>query len=326
MPSGKIRYFASAAAALALLLAGGAEAATAARPLQKTKLTVPAKSLTFFPYYFGRDRRVFEDEGLELEIIVMRPPLGVTALQAGELDYSAAASLAMRAALKGAPLRTLMFIQTRLSFSLLGQPGMTPQKISKVGVSGLGSLAHYAALTVMKKIGRDGPGDKVTYITTNTTAQSYAALVSKAVDATILSPPYTSMATLAGYADLGNAFDVRDFQGGLSTRLDHLQQKPEQAKAMIRAVLKSLDFIVKHESEVVKYLQKEFGLDARVAAESYKIIKQVLNTDGDVEEPVLRSVVESMKKDAQMTADVPLDRVADLSLLREVKTEQQGRK
>jgi ABC-type nitrate/sulfonate/bicarbonate transport system substrate-binding protein len=178
----------------------------------------------------------------------------------------------------------------------------------------------------MKKIGRDGPGDKVTYITTNTTAQSYAALVSKAVDATILSPPYTSMATLAGYADLGNAFDVRDFQGGLSTRLDHLQQKPEQAKAMIRAVLKSLDFIVKHESEVVKYLQKEFGLDARVAAESYKIIKQVLNTDGDVEEPVLRSVVESMKKDAQMTADVPLDRVADLSLLREVKTEQQGRK
>src|SRR5690349_18572831 len=200
MQNGKTRVCA-AAAAIALLLSASAHAATAARPLQKTKLTVPAKSLTFFPYYFGRDRRVFEEEGLELEIIVMRPPLGVTALQAGELDYSAAASLAMRAALKGAPLRALMFIQTRLSFSLIGQPAMTPQKISKVGVSGLGSLAHYAALTVMKRIGRD-PNDKVTYITTNTTAQSYAALAGKAVDATILSPPYTSMATLAGYADL----------------------------------------------------------------------------------------------------------------------------
>jgi ABC-type nitrate/sulfonate/bicarbonate transport system substrate-binding protein len=316
-----------AVVAFGLLLIFSAEAVAAAqKPLQKAKLTVPAKSLSFFPYYFGRDKRIFEEEGLDLELIVIRPPLGVTALQAGELDYSAAASLGMRAALKGAPLRVLLFIQTRLSFTLIGQPGMTPQKISTVGISGVGSLAHYAAMTVMKKIGRGGANDKITYITTNTTAQSYASLVGKAVDATILSPPYTSMATLAGYADLGNAFDVRDFQGGLTTRLDHLTQKREQAKAMIRATLRSLDYIVKHEAEVVKYLQKEFGLDTRVAAESYKIIKQVLNIDGDVEEPVLRSVVESMKKDAQITADVPLDRVADLSLLREVKSELQGKK
>jgi hypothetical protein len=33
-----------------------------------------------------------------------------------------------------------------------------------------------------------------------------------------------------------------------------------------------------------------------------------------------------MKKDAQVTADVPLERIADLSLLREVKGESQGRK
>ena len=296
--------------------------ALSAVKLQKTRLTLPAKSLTFFPYYFGKDKRFFEEEGLELELIIMRPPLGVTALQSGDLDYSAAASLSMRAALKGAPLRALMFIQTRLSFSLVGQPGMTAQKISTVGVSGLGSLAHYAALMVMKKIGRGGAGDKATYLTTNTTAESYAALVGKAVDATILSPPYTSIATLAGYTDLGNAFEVRDFQGGLSARTDHLQQKREQAKAMIRATLKSVDYIVRHESESVAYLQKEFRLDPRVASGSYKIIQQVLNVDGDVEESVLRSVVESMKRDAQITAaDVPLDRVADLSLLREVRAE-----
>jgi hypothetical protein len=90
---------------------------------------------------------------------------------------------------------------------------------------------------------------------------------------------------------------------------------------MIRATLKSLDYIVKHESESVAYMQKTFGLDARVASGSYKIIQQVLNVDGDVEEAVLRSVVESMKKDAQITADVALDRVADLSVLREVRAE-----
>ena len=295
------------------------------KALEKVKMTVPAKSLTFFPYYFGKDKRIFEEEGIDLELIVIRPPLGITALQAGELDYSAAAGIGMRAAMKSAPLRALIFIQTRLSFSLVGQPGITAQKISTVGVSGIGSLAHYAALAVMKKLGRGGPNDKAVYITTNTTAQSYAVLVGKAVDATILSPPYTSIATLAGYVDLGNAFDIRDIQGGLVARLNHLQEKREQASAMIRAILRGLDYILKHESEVVKYLQKEFNLDPRVATESYRIVKQVLNTEGDVAEPVLKSVIENMKKDAQVTADIPLDHVADLSLLREVKAELQGR-
>jgi len=105
-----------------------ASGAPARKPLEKVKMTVPAKSLTFFPYYLGKDKRIFEEEGIDLELIVIRPPLGITALQAGELDYSAAAGLGMRAALRGAPLRALMFIQTRLSFTLAGQPGMTGQK------------------------------------------------------------------------------------------------------------------------------------------------------------------------------------------------------
>lgn len=94
---------------------------------------------------------------------------------------------------------------------------------------------------------------------------------------------------------------------------------------MVRAILRSLDYIVKHETEVVKYLQKELNLDPRVASDSYRIIKQVLKIEGDVEEPVLKSVLENMKKDAQVATDVPLDRVADLSLLREIKAELPGK-
>jgi hypothetical protein len=66
------------------------------KPLEKVRLTVPAKSLTFVPYYFGKSQRLYEKEGIDLEIIVMRPPIGVTALQAGEVDYSAAGGLSVR--------------------------------------------------------------------------------------------------------------------------------------------------------------------------------------------------------------------------------------
>jgi len=285
------------------------------KPPERVRLTVPAKSLTFVPYYFGTSQRLYEKEGIDLELIVMRPPIGVTALQAGEVDYSAAGGLSVRAAMKGLPLRTIMFIQTRLSFSLIGQPGMIPAKIKNVAVSGIGSLAHYAAITVMKRLGNE----KVAYISTNTTGNSYAALLGKAADAVILTPPYTSMATLAGYPDLGNTFDVRDLQGGLVTRMAYIQDHREQVKSMIRATLRSMEMIMRSETEIVAYLQKDFGLEPKVAADTYKILKQVVNTDGDIEEPVFKSIIDKIRQESGITAEIPPERLVDLSLLREVR-------
>jgi ABC-type nitrate/sulfonate/bicarbonate transport system substrate-binding protein len=291
------------------------------RPLERVRLTVPAKSLTFIPFYFGKAQGTYAREGIDLEIIVMRPPLGVTALVAGDLDYSAAGGLSIRAALKGAAIRVIGFIQTRLSFSLVGQPGMAPPRIKNVAVSGIGSLAHYAATTVMKRLGNE----KVAYISTNTTANSYTSLLSKVVDAAILTPPYTSMATLAGYPDLGNTYDMRDLQGGLVARMTHIRERHEQVRSMIRGTLRSMEIIVKNEADVIPYLQKDFGLEPRIAGDTYKILRQVVNTDGDIEDPVLRSVIDKIRQESGIATDSPMDRLVDLSVLREAKAELRRR-
>jgi ABC-type nitrate/sulfonate/bicarbonate transport system substrate-binding protein len=282
---------------------------------------VAAKALTYLPYYFGKSKGLFEKEGLDLEIIIMRPPIGVTALAAGEVDYTGSTGVSLRAAMKGLPVRALIFIQTRLSFSLIGQPGMTPAKIRNVAVSGIGSLAHYGAQTVLKRLGRDGPGDKINYIATNTTANSYAALTGKAADAVILTAPYTSMATLAGYVDLGDTFDVRDVQGGLVGRMSHIQNHRGQIKAVLRAVLRSNEMILKNDAEVIPFIQKEFGLEQNVAADSYRQIKQVLNVDGDIEEPVLKSILNKIRQESGIAAEIPVDRLVDLSMLREARAD-----
>jgi ABC-type nitrate/sulfonate/bicarbonate transport system substrate-binding protein len=289
--------------------------------LEKVRLTVPAKSLTFVPYYFGRAQGIFAREGLDLEIIVMRPPLGVTALVAGDLDYSAAGGLSIRAAMKGVPLRTITFIQTRLSFSLIGQPGMTPARIRNVAVSGIGSLAHHAAITVMKRLGNE----KIAYISTNTTANSYTSLLGKAADAVILTPPYTSMATLAGYVDLGNTFDVRELQGGLVARAAYITEHRERVKGVIRGTLRSMDSIVKDEAPVVAYLQKDFGLEPKIAADTFRILRQVVNTDGDIEATVLKSILDKIRQESGITAEIPVDRLVDLSMLREARAELRNR-
>lgn len=331
VPAGLLRAVLPGLMAIALAVSPGetqireGPRAAARRPLEKVRVTVPAKALTYLPYYLGQAKGIYAEEGLDLELIVMRPPIGIVALEAGDVAYSATAGLGMRASVRGAPIRVLMLIQTRLSFSLVGQPGMSAAKIKTIGVSGIGSGAHYAALAVLKKVSRGGAEDKVTYVTTNTTAQSYAALTGKAVDGAILTPPYTSMATLAGYVELGDAYDLRDVQGGLVTTVRHLQEQREQAKALIRGTLRSLGYIAGNEREAIDYMEKEFKLDRRVAAGSYGIQKQVFNMDGDIEEPLLRSIVEKMRKDANLSENISLDRIVELSLLREVRSELQSR-
>ena len=110
------------------------------KPLEPVRLAVAAKALTLLPYYYGKSKGLFEREGIDLEIIAMRPPIGVTALQAGEVDYGGSTGVSLRAAIKGLPLKAYMFIQTRLSFTLVGQPGMSAARMRNIAVSGIGSL------------------------------------------------------------------------------------------------------------------------------------------------------------------------------------------
>jgi ABC-type nitrate/sulfonate/bicarbonate transport system substrate-binding protein len=149
--------------------------------------------------------------------------------------------------------------------------------------------------------------------------------LANAADAAILSPPFTSMATLAGHPDLGNTFDVRDLQGGLVARVSHIQDRREQVKAVIRATLRSMENIVKNPGAVISYLQRDFGLEPKIAADTFKILKQIVNTDGDIEEPVLKSIVDKIRQESGMTAEVPLDQVVDLVLLSEVRAESRER-
>jgi hypothetical protein len=82
-----------------------------------------------------------------------------------------------------------------------------------------------------------------------------------------------------------------------------------------------MESVVKNEAEAVAYLHRDFALEPKIATDTYRILKQIVNTDGDIEEPVLKTILEKLKQEAGVSAEIPLDRLVDLSLLREVKTE-----
>ena len=94
---------------------------------------------------------------------------------------------------------------------------------------------------------------------------------------------------------------------------------------MIRATLRSMEAIVKNDNEVVAYLQKDFGLEPKIAADTSKIFEQLVNADGDLEEPVLKSIIDKLRQESGIAGEIPPERLVDLSLLREVKAELKKR-
>ena len=82
-----------------------------------------------------------------------------------------------------------------------------------------------------------------------------------------------------------------------------------------------MDVLVRNEAETVAYLQKDFGLEPKIAADTYKTLRQIVNSDGDIEEPVLKSIIDKIRQESGIAAEIPMDRLVDLAILREVKTE-----
>ena len=72
-------------------------------------------------------------------------------------------------------------------------------------------------------------------------------------------------------------------------------------------------------------MQKDFALEVKIAADTYRILRQIVNADGDIEEPVLKGIVDKIRQESGFAAEIPLERLVDLSLLREVKAELRKR-
>ena len=80
-----------------------------------------SKSLGFLDTWAAKERGFFRKHGLDAEIIAMRPPLTIGALQAGEIDYAIGASTISRGAISGAPVRIVSLALT-LVVSYVGRP------------------------------------------------------------------------------------------------------------------------------------------------------------------------------------------------------------
>jgi ABC-type nitrate/sulfonate/bicarbonate transport system substrate-binding protein len=95
------------------------------------------------PTEISKRKGFYQEEGLEVRKVVVRTPLHVAALLAGELDYSTVTGIILSASIQGMPLKTVMGWFDKPLHMLIARPNikkLTDLKDKRVAVSTYGSI------------------------------------------------------------------------------------------------------------------------------------------------------------------------------------------
>src|ERR671918_408358 len=91
---------------------------------EKIRTAIPQANLNYLSIYVADAKGFFRDDGLENETVVISGPLSIAALLSGDVDFSGAGGSGMRAAIKGAPVKGIMFQADKVTFYLVADPNI----------------------------------------------------------------------------------------------------------------------------------------------------------------------------------------------------------
>jgi len=312
---------------LAILLALLVAPAQAAQSAPETlRIGIPGKLVDFAPFFVGIKTGIYRSEGLEPQFIVMRSGIIIPALLSSELDYTTIYGSTIRSAVSGLPVKIISTLITKQSFFLYAQPEIKrvqDLKGKRIAISGFASSTDKAAREAIKPAGLEALRD-VTLIAMGDTSVRFQSLLSGAIEAAILTPPYTVMAEQKGMRNLVWLGDILGDtpSNGLSTSSKKLKERPDQVQRFLRASVRSMIYTREHKQEALPILMKEFpGLERNTLVGTLDFYVKAMSPDGRVSDAVVQELINEQRELLGVRSEVPLSQVADFGPLNRVVKE-----
>jgi NitT/TauT family transport system substrate-binding protein len=296
--------------------------------LKKIRMGSSSTNVSFLALYTALHRGFYKDEGIDLEIIYMPANLASTAVMNGDVDYNGAVTGTIGAAVRGQPMKVLLFTVSKPFLFLVSKKDIKDIKQlkgKKVAGSSPGGSATLIADKVLKHYGLE-PGRDVSVIPMGGSAAGrFAVLDTGVVDASFLSVPENIFALEKGYNELVFAGDVVEFpQNGIGTSEKKIRENPDEVYRMVRATLRGLQFVWdrnNHEA-VVKVLMKQWKVnDPKIAAEMFRHVSRVLTKDAYVKPESVQVLVDLARESAKVTKPIAAADVVDYSFVDKARKE-----
>ena len=90
--------------------------------METVRVGIPSPSLSVLALRTAQVKNLFREEGLDVSLIQLATNVTITALTTKEVDYATASVAAMRSAISGLPVRTVMFVVRRPLHVLVARP------------------------------------------------------------------------------------------------------------------------------------------------------------------------------------------------------------
>src|SRR5262245_10522167 len=159
---------------------------------RKVNIAYAGPSLIALPFLAAQEWKLFSQNGLNAQLIVMTFTISIPALVAEQVDYLGGVGPAtVSATLRGIPARAVWFSSDKVLWSLIAQPQMKTLidlRQKPIGITGgLGATGHVALLLALEKAGQDSKTFAITPFTG--VSDMIQALESGYLSAGMLQPP-----------------------------------------------------------------------------------------------------------------------------------------
>ncbi|MBM4297220.1 MAG: ABC transporter substrate-binding protein [Deltaproteobacteria bacterium] len=219
-----------------------------ARPIfaaHKLRIGYGAPSVTMSVLWITKEAKLFEKNGLDVEVLYLESALVQRALIAGNISFGQMTGSLMSAPkLQGADLVMIAGFLNKLLYRLIARPEIgaaADLKGKRVGVSRFGAGADRATRLLLSRLGLN-PEKDLTLIQVGGAPTRLAALAANTIDATIVEPPDHKKAQEAGMRVLANMEEMNiPFQHtGLVTTRAQLAKSPDISRRVIKSFVEGI--------------------------------------------------------------------------------------
>ncbi len=304
--------------------------ATSVVRAEKIRTSIPQANLNYLSIYVADAKGFFKDEGLDNETVVISGPLSIAALLSGDVDFSGAGGSGMRAALKGAPIKGIMFQADKVTFYLVADPNIKSAadlKGKKIAIGSPGDTQD-RIMTMFAERGGVAARDIIRISMGADTNTRVMAIKTGAANATTVDPGGLVFAQKEGLVSLGFLGDLfpMPFQGFVTTDRK-IRDDSGQIKRWLKGALRGLMFVRDRPQEAVDLGIKKLQLGNATRSMIVDGVKNYVRalSPGVPGLPTPEGIKNFLEYDIriplQLKEDVPPERLLQLKLVEEVKKE-----
>ncbi len=230
----------------------------------RVRMAYTSINIQMTPIYMMKELDLPRKHDLDAEILMI--PVSSRAIQsalAGEIQFLTSGGVAnINANMAGADFVGVTSTISTFVFTIMGQSGIrepSQLKGKRIGISRLGGASDFSVRYGLDRWGLVLDKD-VAIIQVGGEAESFLALQNKAIDATALSEPFTTLAQRAGFATVADLsrLNVPYTLHGIGTRKSIIQTRRDVVVRFLRSYLEGI-YLFKTDRELALNTLKKYA-------------------------------------------------------------------